>query len=66
MIADYLFYPNEMMVSYANANRNLQFNYPDYRLSKYSISDTTVNRKVRTEQLVRLTTRISKNATKYN
>jgi hypothetical protein len=53
MIADYLFYPNEMMVSYANANRNLQFNYPDYRLSKYSISDTSVNRKVRTEQLIR-------------
>ncbi len=39
MIADYLFYPNEMMVSYANANRNLQFNYADYRLSKYSLND---------------------------
>ena len=53
MIADYLFYPNEMMVSYANANRNLQFNYPDYRLSKYSISDATTDRMVRTEQLIR-------------
>ena len=38
MIADYLFYPNEMMVAYANANRNLQFNYADYRLSKYSLN----------------------------
>lgn len=39
MIADYLFYPNEMMVAYANANRNLQFNYADYQLSKYSLND---------------------------
>jgi hypothetical protein len=34
MIADYIYYPQEMMVSYANANPTLQFQYVDYRLSK--------------------------------
>jgi hypothetical protein len=38
MVADYIFYPQEMMESYANANRNLQFTFPDYRLSKYSLA----------------------------
>jgi hypothetical protein len=37
MIADYIFYPQEMMVQYANANKKLQFSYVDYRLSKYSV-----------------------------
>ena len=37
MIADYIFYPQEMMVQYANANKKLQFTYVDYRLSKYSV-----------------------------
>jgi hypothetical protein len=36
MIADYIYYPQEMMVSYANANPTLQFQYVDYRLSKQS------------------------------
>jgi hypothetical protein len=34
MIADYIYYPQEMMVSYAQANQTLQFQYVDYRLSK--------------------------------
>jgi hypothetical protein len=38
MIADHLFYPQELMESYANANRNLQFQYVDYRLSKFSVT----------------------------
>lgn len=38
LIADYIYYPQEMMVAYANANRNLTFTYVDYRLSKYSIA----------------------------
>ena len=50
MIADYLFYPNDIMVSYANANRNLQFNYMDYTLSKYSLND---GNKVPSGQLIR-------------
>ena len=50
MIADYLFYPNEIMVSYANANRNLQFNYADYTLSKYSLNSAG---SVPTGQLIR-------------
>jgi hypothetical protein len=37
MIADYIYYPQEMMVSYANANPTLQFQYVDYRLSKQSL-----------------------------
>jgi hypothetical protein len=34
MIADYIYYRQEMMVAYANANPTLQFQYVDYRLSK--------------------------------
>jgi hypothetical protein len=36
MIADYIYYPQETMVAYANANPTLQFQYVDYRLSKQS------------------------------
>ena len=38
LIADYIYYPQEMMVAYANANRNLTFTYVDYRLSKYTVA----------------------------
>ena len=41
MIADYIYYPQEMMVAYANANRNLTFTYVDYRLSKYTVGTGT-------------------------
>ena len=36
LISDHIFYPQEMMISYANANKVLNFTYADYRLSKYS------------------------------
>ena len=38
MIADYIYYPQEMMMAYAQANASLEFTYVDYRLSKYSVA----------------------------
>lgn len=38
MIADHLYYPQEMMDAYAQANRSLQFQYMDYRMSKFTVS----------------------------
>jgi hypothetical protein len=38
MIADYIYYPQDMMVAYQNANPNLTFTYVDYRLSKFSVA----------------------------
>ena len=38
MIADHLYYPQDMMEAYANANKTLQFQYVDYRLSKFSVT----------------------------
>jgi hypothetical protein len=42
MIADHIYYPQEMMEAYANANRSLQFQYTDYRLSKFSVSTASL------------------------
>ena len=42
LIADHLYYPQEMMEAYANANKTLQFQYVDYRLSKFSVDDTSL------------------------
>jgi len=39
MIADYIFYPQEMMEAYANANRQMSFTYVDYRLNKRTIDN---------------------------
>jgi hypothetical protein len=47
MFADYQYYPQEMMVAYANANRNLQFSYVDYRLSKLSFAGAEGSRQIR-------------------
>mgnify|MGYP003133462353 CR=1 FL=1 len=51
LIADYIYYPQEMMVAYANANRNLTFTYVDYRLSKYSVAGNGAA--IPTNQLIR-------------
>jgi hypothetical protein len=51
LIADYIYYPQEMMVAYANANRNLTFTYVDYRLSKFSVAGNTQT--IPTTQLIR-------------
>tara|TARA_R110000772_G_scaffold60511_1_gene136650 strand:- start:7192 stop:8721 length:1530 start_codon:yes stop_codon:yes gene_type:complete len=38
MVADYIFYPQEMMEQYAQANANMSFNYVDYQFVKRSVS----------------------------
>lgn len=38
MIADYIYYPQEMMDAYANANSEMSFTYVDYRLNKRTIT----------------------------
>jgi hypothetical protein len=38
MVADYIFYPQEMMTQYAMANRNMSFNYVDYQFVKRDVS----------------------------
>ena len=35
MISDHIFYPQELMLQYANANKVLNFTYADYRLSQF-------------------------------
>jgi hypothetical protein len=40
MIADYIFYPQEMMEAYANANSQMSFTYVDYRLNKRTIDNS--------------------------
>ena len=47
MFADYQYYPQEMMVAYANANRSMQFSYVDYRLSKLSVPIATAGQQIR-------------------
>ena len=47
MFADYIYYPQEMMISYANANQNLQFSYVDYRLSKLSFDEASTSQQIR-------------------
>ncbi len=38
LIADYLYFPQEMMEAYAQSNANMSFTYVDYQLSKQSVS----------------------------
>lgn len=40
MIADYIYYPQEMMEAYANANSQMSFTYVDYRLNKRTVDNT--------------------------
>lgn len=41
LVADYIFYPQELMSAYANANQNMSFTYVDYQLSKMSVDAAT-------------------------
>lgn len=41
MIADYIFYPTEVMEAYSRQNQNMTFTYMDYFLSKQGFSATT-------------------------
>ena len=47
MFADYQYYPQEMMVAYANANRSMQFSYVDYRLSKLTVPTDISGQQIR-------------------
>ena len=40
MISDYIFYPQELMEQYRQANSNMQFTYVDYQFVKRSVSPT--------------------------
>ena len=42
LVADYIFYNGQTMTDYQNANREMNFNYVDYRLTKrtYAYNDT--------------------------
>ena len=40
LIIDYITYPNETMEAWAEANKNLSFQYTDYELSKYTLAGT--------------------------
>jgi hypothetical protein len=41
LIADYIYYPQEMMEQYASQNQNLQFAYVDYRLAKRTVTESS-------------------------
>jgi len=41
MIADYIYYPQEMMTAYAQQNANLSFAYVDYRLAKRTLDESS-------------------------
>jgi hypothetical protein len=41
MVADYIYYPQELMTQYAQQNQSLQFAYVDYRLAKRTIDATS-------------------------
>ena len=43
LIADYIYYPQEMMDEYAQANNTISFNHFDYRHSKLSVSATSTS-----------------------
>jgi len=43
LIADYIYYPQDMMDEYARANNTISFNHFDYRHSKLSVSATSTS-----------------------
>jgi len=42
-IADYIYYPQEMMDAYAEANRKLSFTYVDYRRVRHTVTSDNAN-----------------------
>jgi len=38
LIADYVYYPNDIMTAYANSNKRIDFTYKEYRLNKRSFT----------------------------
>jgi hypothetical protein len=43
LVADYIYYPQEMMIAYQNANRSMNFTYMDYRASKRTLTAEGAN-----------------------
>lgn len=52
LIADYQYFPQEMMEQYASQNANLSFTYADYRLAKRSVSINASGSESSTGQLI--------------
>jgi hypothetical protein len=52
LIADYQFFPNEMMEQYSKQNSNLSFTYADYRLAKRTIPINASGSEASTGQLI--------------
>jgi hypothetical protein len=52
LIADYQYFPQEMMEQYAQQNANLSFTFMDYRLAKRSIALKAKGTEVSTGQLI--------------
>ena len=53
LIADYQYFPQEIMEAYARANSQMSFSYVDYRLSKRTVSSSgTVGNEVATGELI--------------
>ena len=48
LVADYIYYPTEMMEAYANANQEMSFSYVDYRLARHTVngSRSTLNTQI--------------------
>jgi len=51
LIADYIYYPQDMMDAYAAANQTITLNHFDYRHSKVSVSSTTDDGQLRIRNL---------------
>ena len=51
MIADYIYYPQELMDSYRTANNVISFNHFDYRHSKLSVSSVAIDGKTQIRNL---------------
>ena len=43
LIADYIYYPQEMMLAYQQANRDMSFTYVDYQFVKRSVAAATMS-----------------------
>ncbi len=52
LIADYQYFPQEMMEQYAQQNANLSFTFADYRLAKRSVSINASGSEASTGQLI--------------
>jgi hypothetical protein len=52
LVADYQYFPQEMMEQYAEQNRNLSFTYSDYRLAKRTIEVNASGSEASSGQLI--------------